>query len=345
MPPGSPGDPPKRRRGRRLRPSTLQVVAATIQIPNSATIRGARGFLQNADWSLEGGETVIRFHERWSHMQPWIIAALAAWGLEARSRGVAIRIENGHTARYAWRFGLAEYLGVDPGLELTPHEEAGRFVALRTIATREDHGTLMADVVPLLHLSGEPEQARAVHYVLSEMIRNVREHSDSPHGAVVCAQYYRGGDGTRPYVSVGVADTGRGIRESLRWNYPDIAEDGEALLKAIQPGVTGAVATQYGRSNNAGAGLFYTRRLAEVSGQYFGLGSGAAIFRTSTAQKRPPDNRLAFEISPFPGTLVSVNFALEREVDFDDFLQATGREFSHLDDRLREDVAQRVRFT
>jgi len=134
-----------------------------------------------------------------------------------------------------------------------------------TISTREEHGDLMAEVVPLLHLSDEPEQARAVHYVLSEMIRNVREHSDSRHGAVVCAQYYTGERaGGRPYVSVGVADTGRGVRESLRWNYPEVDDDRKAVLAAIKPGITGAVPTQYGHSNNAGAGLFYTRRRAHM---------------------------------------------------------------------------------
>ena len=97
-------------------------MAATIRIPNSTGITNARGFLADFDWSLDSGETVIRFHEKWSHLQPWVLAAIAAWGLEAKARGVKVSIENGGTAGYAWRFGLADYLGVEPDLKLIEHE-------------------------------------------------------------------------------------------------------------------------------------------------------------------------------------------------------------------------------
>jgi hypothetical protein len=62
------------------------------------------------------------------------------------------------------RFGLSKYLHVQPTVLVTPHEEAGRFVALRTIRTADEHAALMADVVTLLHLSDEPEQAKAAQY-------------------------------------------------------------------------------------------------------------------------------------------------------------------------------------
>jgi hypothetical protein len=321
-------------------------VTAVIEIPNSAVIRMARGFLTRTDWSFDERETLIRFHEKWCHMHPWIIAALAAWGLEAQTRGVDVRLENANRAAYAWRFGLADYLGVDPGMEVQPHEEAGRFVALRTVANRADLGALMPDVVPLLHLADDPEQARAVHYVLSEMISNVLEHSSSKHGAVVCAQYYTGEHASgRQYVSVGVADTGRGVRASLASNYPAIASDAEAVLKAIQPGITGAVpAGMYGSPDNAGAGLFFTRRLSQSSDAHFAIGSGRAMFRTSTARHRPADNQLVFPIAGYPGTIVSVDFSLERQLSFDDFLAATGRAFGQMDDALREKVETGVRF-
>jgi anti-sigma regulatory factor (Ser/Thr protein kinase) len=240
---------------------------------------------------------------------------------------------------------LAQYLGIDPGVEIEAHEEAGRFVSVRTISSHEDHGRLMSDVVTLLHLADEPEQARAVHYVLSELIRNVREHSQSEDGAVVCAQYYAGAGAARRYVSVGVADTGVGVHRSLSWNYPHLSTDAQAVLTAIQPGVTGARPGPYGSTENAGAGLFYTRRLAEASETYFAIGSGGAMFRTSIAQRPPQEDDLVFPITPYPGTMVAANFGLEREVDFDDFLQMTGRAFSRLDQQLRERVDERVRFT
>lgn len=325
-------------------------VAGLIYIPNSAAIRSCRTFMAEADWSLQHDVTVIRFHPKWCHMQPWVVAALAAWGLAAQREGVEVRVENPERARYAWRLGLAQYLGIEPGLSLQEHEQSGRFVTLRTIRHREDLGALMPDVVPLLHLDKEPEQARAVQYVLSEMIRNVLEHSDSVDGAVVCAQYYTGeasrkGAPTRRYVSVGIADTGRGVQASLLHNYPGLVDDEDALLHAIQPGVTGAVPGLYGTSNNAGAGLFFTRRLAESSDGYFAIGSGDAMYRSSTAIKRPADSKLTFPIGGFPGTIINVDFSLEDDVQFDEFLRMTGEGFSRLDARTRAKVDSRINFT
>ena len=299
--------------------------------------------MTRTDWSLEPGETLIRFHPHYCHMQPWVIAALAAWGLRAQENEISIRVENANRAAYAWRLGLGEYLGVDPGVEIKPHEETGRFVALRTITNGDEHSALISDVVTLLHLAEEPEQARAVQYALSEMMRNVREHSASDHGSVVCAQWYKGRKGDR-YVSIGVADTGRGILNSLRQNFPDLADDTEALLSAIQPGITGSQPDIYGATNNAGAGLFYTRRLAESSNQYFGLVSGDAIFRSSLAMRTPPEDKMVFPISPYPGTVVCVNLSLHPEVTFDDFLLVAGQAFNRLTEDLTDRVEKRVVF-
>ena len=36
-----------------------------------------------------------------------------------------------------------------------------------------------------------PEQAEAIRYVVSELVRNVLEHASSSCGAIVAAQYYK----------------------------------------------------------------------------------------------------------------------------------------------------------
>ncbi len=277
-------------------------------------------------------------------MQPWVVAAIAAWGMVARRNGVDIRLENVGTAAYAWRLGLQRYLDVDPGISLKEHEAAGRFIPLRTIRTSQDLGTLLADIVPLLHLAAAPEQAKAVQYVMSEMVRNVLEHARSEDGAVVCAQFYSGESTGRSYVSVGIADTGRGIRSSLATNYPDLADDRQAVLKAIEPGVTGAVLGVYGSATNAGAGLFFTRRLAEATDRNFAVGSGEAMFRTSAARRRPVDSSLVLDINPFPGTVVTVDVGLHEEVDFGDFLALTREAFTRQDERTKRRVQEGVKF-
>lgn len=305
-----------------------------IRVPNAAHLGTAAHVLNNADWALEDGVATVVFHERWAYLQPWVAAALAAWGLRARAAGINVRVENGHRAGWAWRFGLHDFLGVAPATTFSEREEAGRFVSLRQIRTAGDLSGLLADLVPLLHLSDAPGEEKAVQYALSEMTRNVLEHSESPDGAIVCAQLYPGGTGkqvggvAKRYISVGVADTGIGIRRSLAVNYADLKSDRDAVLKAMEFGTTGATAGMYGTQDNAGAGLYFTRRLSWATGRYFALASGDALFKLSQAAKPPPDDRLVASMPQLPGTLVAVEIGLDQELDFEDFIAATRASFT-----------------
>jgi anti-sigma regulatory factor (Ser/Thr protein kinase) len=226
-----------------------------------------------------------------------------------------------------------------------PHEEAGRFVPLRAVHDTAGLSALLADIVPLLHLSDEPEQAKAVQYAMSEMVRNTLEHSGSPEGAIVCAQLYPGERlSSRRYVSIGIADAGQGVRSSLRSNYPGLASDREAVLKAMEPGVTGAVQGMYGASNNAGAGLFITRRLSAASRGYFGLYSGGAFFRSSIANRPRPDEALVLDVPAFPGTVVCVELDIDADADFAAMLASARSAFGSAEVE-RTDVERRVVFT
>lgn len=320
------------------------MIERRIEVPNAAAIRQAGALLRIADWSIDRDRTVVVFHPGYCHMQPWVVAALAAWGYAHRAAGGSISVENPERAAYGWRFGLGDYLRV-PHKRPSEHEEAGRFVALRRVGNSDDLAALLADIVPLLHLGAQPEQAKAVQYAVSEMVRNTLEHSRSLHGAVVCAQLYGAKKAARKYISIGVADTGIGVMRSLLPNYPDLQQDSEAVLKAIQPGVTGALRGMYGASDNAGAGLFITRRLSDTTGGYFAVGSHKALFRSSLAQRRPPDPELVMPISSFPGTLVCVEIGLREEDDFSEMLGLARDAFFQ---RLRMDrakISRRVRFS
>lgn len=316
------------------------VAHRTVIVPNAADVRHSRGFLTNTDWTIRPGDTAtVRFHERWCHMQPWMLSALAAWGLRARAMGMHISTENADTAGYAWRFGLQNYLGVDAP-ELQEHEEAGRFVPLKTVISGADLGGLIADLVPLLHLADQPEHGKAVQYAVSEMVRNALEHANSDWGAVVSAQHYAGRRGAR-YVSLGVADPGVGVLRSLGRNYPGLASDRDAVLTAVQPGTTGAPRG----SENAGAGLFFTRSLSDQTGRYFVLYSGSALLRTTQARERPGDERLVFDVHPYPGTVVAVEVGLGDAIDLTNFVEATRALFYERSERTARRAAELVTFT
>ena len=106
------------------------------------------------------------------------------------------------------------------------------------------------------------------------MVRNVLEHSRSEDGAVLAAEHYPADDDRQARVNIGIADCGLGIRLSLSRNFR-LESDSEALLTAIKPGTTGALKSTYGGpSDNAGAGLFYTRRLAPLLTVFSALSAG-----------------------------------------------------------------------
>ncbi len=317
-------------------------MAREIFIPNSASIRNAGHVLRGVDWTQDKDEVTIRFHPRYCHLQPWVMSMLAAWALRHRAAGGTIKVENEHRAQYAWRFNLQDYLGVTVANPPTSHDETGRFIALRTVKTSTDLAELLADIVPLLHIEGEP--AKGVLYAVSEMVRNVLEHSHAKDGAVVCAQNFRAKRAKRSYVSIGIADCGMGVRKSLGRNHPH-STDSKAVLHAIRAGVTGALGGPYGSSDNAGAGLFITRRLCDATNGYFALGSGDAIFRTSLAAKRPRDESQVRSIGSFPGTVVSVEIGLDPDSDFDTTLGLARHAFGEQMDKRRAEVGQRVRFS
>jgi hypothetical protein len=329
----APDRPPK--------PDTSSV--GTIHLPNAAHLLNAPYVLNRASWELEDGTAKLIFHERWAYIQPWVLSAIAAWGLRAQAAGIPVEVENGEQAGWAWRFGLHQFLGVEPTKQFAEREEAGRFVALRQVRTADDLAQLLADIVPLLHLAEEPGEEKAVQYALSEMTRNVLEHSGSADGAVVCAQLYPGtgkprGTTSRSYISIGVADTGDGVRTTLGRNYP-VTSDTDALLTAMEFGTTGAVPGIYGTRDNAGAGLYFTRRLSWATGRYFGIVSGDAIFRISQAERTPPDVKLVKSVPAWPGTIVAVEIGLDWELDFEDFVAATRKSFT----KRSEEASNRAR--
>ena len=178
---------------------------------------------------------------------------------------------------------LFHHLGVDYDPGIVEHEEAGRFLPISQIVRRDQVASIIANISALLHLEDDPESLAAVQYCVSELIRNVLEHSSSPDGAFVCAHRYTGS--STPRVTIAVADCGRGIASHLARAHPEAASDDMvALGLAMRPGITGALRGPYGTSENAGAGLFITRCIAKGTGGYFLLLSGNAAYRLRRAR-------------------------------------------------------------
>ncbi|MBN8875885.1 MAG: hypothetical protein J0H67_23860, partial [Rhodospirillales bacterium] len=161
-----------------------------ITLPNSANLQNITGLLKA--WDLSDPHALsFAMHERWVAVHPVVLAMTACLAAKFRSEGgkVTGSVTTVPTLPYLIRMGLFEFLGIDPGKTIKSHEESGRFIPITQIRTNEDLKQAITNLVPLLH--APPAVADPIRYVFSEMVRNALEHSQSPVGAFVCAQYYR----------------------------------------------------------------------------------------------------------------------------------------------------------
>lgn len=253
-----------------------------LKIPNDATIHTLRNFLTvNAPFVDPEKPALLSLHPTWAYMDPMALAMAAAWGGWCKRNGHRINAQNlGKHANYGVRMHLFQHLGIPHASILTEHEEAGRFLPLTRVTNREELTGVIANLSALLHLDREPAGLAAVQYCVSELLRNVLEHSGSAEGAYVCAQRYLTKKTNPSRVTIAVADCGAGIPEHLGYAYPEAREDSRrALSLAMRPGITGAQRGMYGTPENAGAGLFITRAIAKATGGYFVLLSADAAFR------------------------------------------------------------------
>ena len=324
----------------------------TLQIPNSACFHTLRNFLaMNSPFADMTPPATLKLHPKWVHMDPMALAMTAAWGGWCKRKGLSFEIENlgGTHASYAARMRLFHHLDIPYVARLEEKEEAGRFMPLTNVRDANDLNKVIGNVSALLHLDKEPNGLAAVRYCVSELVRNVLEHSGSPEGGFVCAQRYVG---EVDRVSIAVADCGHGIAEHLSHSYPEALEDdAKALSLAMRPGITGAVTGMYGSPNNAGAGLFFTRAIAKATGGYFALISGDAAFRLKRNKKSPPSifydafgDREAsvykLQDGGWIGTVASMEIVTKKIADFPRF-------FKTIRDQLptQKTAAGKIKFT
>ena len=278
---------------------------------------------------------VLELHPRWAHMDPMALSMAAAWGGWCQRHGLEVRADNiSNHANYAARMKLFQHLGVDYVVALAEREEAGRFMPIIQVRTPDELQTVIGNVSALLHLDREPNGLSAVQYCVSELVRNVLEHSSSPEGAYVCAQRYLKGGDKPGRVTIAVADCGEGIAYHLGGAYRQALHDHmRALSLAMWPGITGATVGPYGTPNNAGAGLFITRAIARATGGYFVLASGEAAFRINRhkdlnsrheiyvdAFDDPDGNRYSLS-GKWTGTVAAMEIFTESVTDFPELFQ------------------------
>ena len=290
-----------------------------IDLPHSAWLGNIDPFLRSLD--LSKPETlVLTSNPQWTSLHPVVLSMVAALGMTVGPGRIHHNIQS-KSGHYLERMGLFRLWGINSGMHIIEHEEAGRFIPLTNIRNQQELTTLIENISPLLHLDTYPEQATTLKYIIDEITRNVIEHADTSYGAFVCAQYYP----KSKKIRIGIADTGLGVRITIGKHHRAQSYM-DAIQLALSPGITGTTSKPGGTSHNAGAGLFFTKSIARVNQDHFFIYSGDAMYKLLAPKE---EERLRIPHDPFldrhskegglpfwKGTAVGIDITLEQTQQF-----------------------------
>ncbi len=306
-----------------------------VHLPNSAFLGNIDPFLHSFDNS-NPSILEITANKKWISIHPVILTMVAALGMMVTPSKIRCERFVAKSKHYMERMGLFKLLKIESDIKITEHEAAGRFIPLTVITNTDELTSFIKDMIPLLHL--EPKQVEPIKYIISELVRNVLEHSDSANGAILAAQYYQNSNTIR----IGIADTGVGIKETITKSHKAVTHL-EALKLAMTPGITGTTRKEGGTEFNAGAGLFFIKSIAKVNRDFFMIYSGNAMYKLlktniGTKQIRLhadpfQDRNSKKEDLPFwQGTVVGIDISLD-----------SGKEFLMLLEHIRKTYGKAVK--
>lgn len=237
-------------------------------------------------------------------------------GLTVRAKGQECEFADNDVATtpYLVRMGLFDNLGIDPPRNISKHEQAGKFIPIKQVQNNNDLQDYIVNIIPMLHV--DPSATDPVKQAISEMVRNVLEHSRSQIGCTVCAQYYS----KKKRVAIGICDAGIGIKQAMSIHKP--RSHWQAMRLALTPGITGKTTRVGGTSYNAGAGLFMTKSISIFSRSYFCMYSGTSLFKAKPVRTKDPirlphnperDHCTIHDDMPrFDGTAVGIDIATDK---------------------------------
>ncbi len=297
-----------------------------VHLPNSAFLGNIDFFLRNLDLASSPDSLKITANQKWISIHPVVLSLVASLGLKVGQGNTRCEELTAASKNYIIRMGLLKVLGVPSEISMVEHEPAGRFIPITQIRTPSESSTFIAEMIPLLHL--DAEQSQTVGYIVSELVSNVIEHAQSEHGAIICAQFYKKSNSIR----IGIADTGIGIRSTITRSHV-ARTDLDAIRLALRPGITGTTKKEGGTEQNAGAGLFFIKSIANVNRDFFIIYSGNGFYKL--LKKPSTTNSLALYVDPFAdrhskksdvpywqGTVVGVDITLSQTREFSLLLKA-----------------------
>lgn len=157
-----------------------------------------------------------------------------------------------------------------------------------------------------------------LEWSINEITDNVLNHSQSKIGGLVEATTYP----KNGIIAFAVADSGRGILNSLREGFPSLRTDIQAMGEAVKSGVTRN--PKFGQGN----GLAGSLRIATMTGGSFELTSGAG--RLLTTQEESIKNARQ-DFQSYNGTLICGQVRLNKDFSISEALNFGGRSYTPVD--------------
>lgn len=321
-----------------------------LYIPNSVALRNFDTLFTNNDFKFDDKTANIRFHPSYVAMHPVglaFYAAISDYFILNKINAQAFINKEIRSIPYLQRMGLFEVMGFEDPIKVEEHEETGRFIPLRKIRNSDELNNLLVTIDPILHTSRE--NSRVIKHVFSELLRNVLEHANASRGGNVCATYNR----KKKKISIGISDAGIGIYNSMK-RFHSLSSHGEAINKALTPGITGKTSRIGGTSENAGAGLFFTKCIAQSTRNHFLIYSGDTYFKLKlTPQNKeliynsnPVDDYKSFrsELPYFKGTLIGIDINITDSHVFNELIHSIGDAYMKGVSKNKKDYFKKINF-
>lgn len=256
-----------------------------------------------------------------------MLVIFKSWIDSGKNVSIVLPEDGGGAFRYLQRMNFFSLCGVNLAERFIRGSEKASFVPLQEI----DNGssdTLASDMAECIspslveefEFTDQPPKGDGYHsaitYALSELIRNVQQHSGGKGFAG--AQKYKKSGRTQ----VTIADVGMGVRQSFIASCSPVAlrinSDMDALYQAFTAQVSSKThqVNTYGTEGheNSGVGLTLLRSIAEQSGGEYTLISGNAV-KSSCG-----DSILSGDMS-FKGTFAQFTFLTKSLDQFEYFLE------------------------
>lgn len=274
------------------------------------------------EWTLKDRSVVIDFNQcKSANYQTLALLVLYAWRLKSNACRVDFKLDpnasNGGSSEMWRRMGAPGLFSV--GFNENQNFRYGKFKPLIAIRNHTDF-TAAIDQSSEFSKEFNIEYVNTLRYVLSELLYNTLEHGvaffedkDSWNKRLPSLIQYTWYV-IRDELQFIVGDVGMGVRRHLSQAYPGIESDEQALLKAIQPQVSGTfgISDPYMNKNNAGMGLFLSTNLVHRLKADMHIVSGNAVMHVS-----PADITTRQLEHPWPGTFALVSIRLQKLAGFD----------------------------